>query len=73
MITPAELESFDDEDRLEFENLPEKYKLHARKDLCGFLIMDMLSPAQRISPRHTSAGQVEILESNRARFHKAYD
>ena len=35
MITPAELESFDDENGLEFENLPEKYKLHARKDLFG--------------------------------------
>ena len=44
MITPAELESFKDEDRLEFENLPDKYKLHARRDLCGFLIMDMLIP-----------------------------
>ncbi len=47
MITPDELESFKDEDRLEFENLPDKYKLHARRDLCGLLIMDMLIPGTR--------------------------
>ena len=47
MITPAEIKSFEDEDRLEFEKLPDKYKLHTRRDLCGFLIMDMLIPGTR--------------------------
>ena len=44
MITLNELKSFEDEKRLEFENLPEKYKLHAKRDLCGLLIVDMLFP-----------------------------
>lgn len=44
MITPAELKSFENEDRPEFEKLPERYRLHTRRDLCGFLIMDMLIP-----------------------------
>lgn len=55
----ATFEKYDDANEyLEFKRIPEERRLHARPDLCAFLLLDKLCPGDRDM---VSAGEHDVI------------